>query len=66
MKKNNKITIDQLAIEFSTADENQLKKYWMSYYPSGSGPSGTLTTVAALIQTVANLRGFDTTKWSKA
>jgi hypothetical protein len=65
MKKDYQTTINVMESCFSTMTEGQLKEQWLRIYPGGSGPLTAMATIAALIQLVAKLRGFDTGTWRK-
>ena len=49
--------------DFSTMPEETLFHLWVYWYPGGSGPLVAMKTICSLIETVATLRGFDTSKW---
>jgi hypothetical protein len=44
--------------------EDELKSLWKAYYPAGSGPLGAMRTICALVESIAQMRGFDVSKWS--
>lgn len=64
MKKPKADQVDP-SLAYVDASEAQLLSLWRSYYPAGSGPLGTMKTVCALIESIAHLRGFDPSKWTR-
>lgn len=50
-------------LKFLSMSEEDLKSYYFSWYPGGSGPTGAMRVICSLIEAVAKQRGFDVTKW---
>ena len=45
--------------------EDQMKSMWVAYYPSANYAIGAMRTICALLESIAHLRGFDTSKWGE-
>lgn len=50
-------------LRFTDMPEDELYSLWKSWYPGGSGPLGAMRTICQLIESVAYLRGIDTSSW---
>lgn len=51
------------SLKFMTMSEEDLKYWYFSWYPGGSGPIGAMRTICSLIEAIAKMRGFDVSKW---